>query len=181
MVVASIRYVATWSVGGAGDQSDRHGLALHRVRNVLWHTWRGRTVRPRETWLPASHGPQAQEHNRNNDNDDGNHTVFIHSEFWKEKVTGRWVNRRKWSGCRDSNPGPPAPQAGALARLRYIPMSTTFDIRRATPFARRRLGRLSMTVAAAAHSWTRTRDRVLNGTDGGTSCSSGVSTARHLD
>ena len=28
----------------------------------------------------------------------------------------------RWSGCRDSNPGPPAPQAGALARLRYIPI-----------------------------------------------------------
>ena len=26
-----------------------------------------------------------------------------------------------WSGWRDSNPRPPAPQAGALARLRYIP------------------------------------------------------------
>ncbi len=25
------------------------------------------------------------------------------------------------SGCRDSNPGPPAPKAGALAGLRYIP------------------------------------------------------------
>ena len=28
----------------------------------------------------------------------------------------------KWSGCRDSNPGPPDPQSGALARLRYIPI-----------------------------------------------------------
>jgi hypothetical protein len=27
----------------------------------------------------------------------------------------------RWSGCRDSNPGPPDPQSGALARLRYIP------------------------------------------------------------
>ncbi len=29
---------------------------------------------------------------------------------------------RNWSGCRDLNPGPPAPQAGALARLRHSPM-----------------------------------------------------------
>ncbi len=28
------------------------------------------------------------------------------------------------SGCRDSNPGPPAPKAGALAGLRYIPNKT---------------------------------------------------------
>jgi hypothetical protein len=28
-----------------------------------------------------------------------------------------------WSGCRDLNPGPPAPQAGALARLRHSPNS----------------------------------------------------------
>jgi hypothetical protein len=26
------------------------------------------------------------------------------------------------SGCRDLNPGPPAPKAGALAELRYIPI-----------------------------------------------------------
>ena len=26
------------------------------------------------------------------------------------------------SGCRDLNPGPPAPKAGALAKLRYIPI-----------------------------------------------------------
>ena len=29
-----------------------------------------------------------------------------------------------WSGCRDSNPGPPAPKAGALAGLRYTPMTS---------------------------------------------------------
>ena len=29
---------------------------------------------------------------------------------------------KNWSGCRDSNPGPPDPQSGALARLRYIPI-----------------------------------------------------------
>src|SRR5437867_4131224 len=27
-----------------------------------------------------------------------------------------------WSGCRDMNPGPPAPKAGALSGLRYIPL-----------------------------------------------------------
>ena len=27
-----------------------------------------------------------------------------------------------WSGQRDSNPRPPAPKAGALARLRYAPI-----------------------------------------------------------
>src|SRR5688572_1995769 len=26
------------------------------------------------------------------------------------------------SGCRDSNPGPPRPERGALTKLRYIPM-----------------------------------------------------------
>ena len=31
------------------------------------------------------------------------------------------VNCFGWSGCRDLNPGPPAPQAGALARLRHSP------------------------------------------------------------
>jgi hypothetical protein len=30
---------------------------------------------------------------------------------------------KKWSGWRDSNPRPPDPQSGALARLRYIPIS----------------------------------------------------------
>src|SRR5205823_639837 len=29
-----------------------------------------------------------------------------------------------WSGRRDSNPRPPDPQSGALARLRYVPMGT---------------------------------------------------------
>jgi hypothetical protein len=28
-----------------------------------------------------------------------------------------------WSGWRDSNPRPPAPKAGALTKLRYIPYS----------------------------------------------------------
>ena len=28
----------------------------------------------------------------------------------------------EWSGCSDSNRGPPAPKAGALARLRYAPI-----------------------------------------------------------
>ena len=28
---------------------------------------------------------------------------------------------RQWSGWRDSNPRPPAPKAGALTKLRYIP------------------------------------------------------------
>ena len=32
----------------------------------------------------------------------------------------RWRGK-KWSGWRDSNPRPPDPQSGALARLRYIP------------------------------------------------------------
>jgi hypothetical protein len=35
----------------------------------------------------------------------------------------------KWSGCRDLNPGPPAPQAGALARLRYIPIENDSSAR----------------------------------------------------
>ena len=39
-------------------------------------------------------------------------------------MTLPWTLRKlkKWSGCRDSNPGPPDPQSGALARLRYIPI-----------------------------------------------------------
>ena len=28
------------------------------------------------------------------------------------------------SGCRDSNPGPPAPKAGALTKLRHIPLAS---------------------------------------------------------
>jgi hypothetical protein len=28
-----------------------------------------------------------------------------------------------WSGWRDSNPRPPAPKAGALTKLRYIPQN----------------------------------------------------------
>ena len=31
---------------------------------------------------------------------------------------------KKWSGWRDSNPRPPDPQSGALARLRYIPFQS---------------------------------------------------------
>jgi hypothetical protein len=30
-------------------------------------------------------------------------------------------NALTWSGWRDSNPRPPAPKAGALTKLRYIP------------------------------------------------------------
>ena len=32
-----------------------------------------------------------------------------------------WQGSGRWSGYRDSNPGPPAPKAGALTGLRYIP------------------------------------------------------------
>jgi hypothetical protein len=32
------------------------------------------------------------------------------------------IFENNWSGCRDLNPGPPAPKAGALTKLRYIPM-----------------------------------------------------------
>ena len=40
-------------------------------------------------------------------------------------VENSWQTAREnWSGCRDSNPGPPDPQSGALARLRYIPIVT---------------------------------------------------------
>ena len=34
------------------------------------------------------------------------------------------ICKRKWSGWRDSNSRPPAPKAGALTRLRYIPNNT---------------------------------------------------------
>ena len=35
----------------------------------------------------------------------------------KSEVNHRFI----WSGCRDLNPGPLAPQASALARLRHSP------------------------------------------------------------
>jgi hypothetical protein len=34
------------------------------------------------------------------------------------------------SGRRDSNPGPPAPKAGALTKLRYAPLPLTYSQRR---------------------------------------------------
>src|SRR5262249_7868246 len=34
---------------------------------------------------------------------------------------------RNWSGRRDSNPRPPDPQSGALARLRYVPMRRLYS------------------------------------------------------
>jgi hypothetical protein len=39
-----------------------------------------------------------------------------------------WTGERvppTWSGWRDSNPRPPAPKAGALTKLRYIPACPT--------------------------------------------------------
>jgi hypothetical protein len=36
----------------------------------------------------------------------------------------------KTSGRRDSNPGPPAPKAGALTKLRYAPLPLTYSQRR---------------------------------------------------
>jgi hypothetical protein len=37
--------------------------------------------------------------------------------LWQYKIN----NTMNWSGWRDSNPRPPAPKAGALTKLRYIP------------------------------------------------------------
>jgi hypothetical protein len=36
-------------------------------------------------------------------------------------VIAKIHNALTWSGWRDSNPRPPAPKAGALTKLRYIP------------------------------------------------------------
>jgi hypothetical protein len=39
-----------------------------------------------------------------------------------------------WSGCRDLNPGPPAPQAGALARLRHSPNASFYRTPPSCPY-----------------------------------------------
>ena len=36
-------------------------------------------------------------------------------------MTSSAVTEENWSGRRDSNSRPPAPKAGALTRLRYVP------------------------------------------------------------
>jgi hypothetical protein len=44
------------------------------------------------------------------------------------KIRQGYVNGvlKKWSGRRDSNPRPPDPQSGALARLRYVPTARLY-------------------------------------------------------
>jgi hypothetical protein len=42
-----------------------------------------------------------------------------------------WVT--VWSGCPDSNRGPPAPKAGALTKLRHIPLEPNVAYRPAEP------------------------------------------------
>jgi hypothetical protein len=44
--------------------------------------------------------------------------LVLENEIEDEKEDESW---EKWSGRRDSNSRPPAPKAGALARLRYVP------------------------------------------------------------
>ncbi len=46
-----------------------------------------------------------------------------------------------WSGCRDLNPGPPAPKAGALTKLRHIPLSQPKPTLSSYQLARRSLWR----------------------------------------
>ena len=36
---------------------------------------------------------------------------------------------KSWSGQRDSNPRPPAPKAGALAKLRYAPIDNLTELK----------------------------------------------------
>jgi hypothetical protein len=52
---------------------------------------------------------------------------------------------RKTSGRRDSNPGPPAPKAGALTKLRYAPLPLTYSQRRYY---------LNFGALLALHRWT---------------------------
>ena len=161
------RHFASDVVFGATD-----GVIIGR--SVTWH---GRnfyampTIVPGGAGMMVSLGPYAQPHQYSRARAGSELGLDSRSQGgWSDKV---------WSGCRDSNPGPPAPQAGALARLRYIPIVLTTDAAQAYE-ARRRLPDDVLAEAfderrdgGALFGATRVRD--LNGIDGGTSCSSGVS------
>ena len=57
--------------------------------------------------------------------------MIIKPSSWKNKSRGDGAHVVETeSGCRDLNPGPPAPKAGALAKLRYIPKICCRNVRK---------------------------------------------------
>ena len=51
------------------------------------------------------------------------------------KISNRQTGKTRLSGRRDSNPGPLAPKASALAGLRYAPMPPNYNRISGTPAA----------------------------------------------
>lgn len=54
----------------------------------------------------------------------------------------RGILGKSWSGQRDSNPRPPAPKAGALAKLRYAPIGDLISIAHLWLFVKRKYKKL---------------------------------------
>ena len=114
--------------------------------------------------LAGAQHPQADEHHGRHHDDHRQDSVLVHaSDSAGQAPLGVGRRRRQlrkgWSGCRDSNPGPPAPQAGALARLRYIPFEPFYSRRRrVTAVPRRDFAAgapLAVGAASATAHWRR--------------------------
>ena len=79
-----------------------------------------------------------------------------------DDIKNRLLYRKK-SGYRDSNPGPPTPEAGALTGLRYIPniLVVRADAVIPSPTTSKKKGRIATTSVFCRDTRIRTWDPLL--------------------